>query len=202
MVKNIIKFKPKERLLKDLIENKEPRPILSVSGSAVLDYKNTYNLVNDLQASGAIVREAVGNTRLIGINLLPNQEILSVENKRAEEFLEKNPKLKLIRQDIIDIDYPFMIVLVFGSYVKGTKTKSSDIDLCIISDNREKTKQLLDKLSLLSMKLEIQDFTTSEFISMIEKRQRNLGHEIVKSNIILYGAESYYNLISKWMKKE
>jgi len=37
---------------------------------------------------------------------------------------------------------------------------------------------------------------------MIEKKQQNLGHEIVKNNIILYGVENYYNLISKWMKKE
>jgi len=52
------------------------------------------------------------------------------------------------------------------------------------------------------LKLEIQEFTTKEFISMIEKRQRNLGHEIVKRNIILFGTENYYNLISKWMKTE
>ena len=58
-------------------------------------------------------------------------------------------------------------------------------------------------LNLLSLKLEIQEFTTKEFISMIEKKkkQNNLGNEIIKSNIILYGIENYYNLISKWMKK-
>ena len=61
---------------------------------------------------------------------------------------------------------------------------------------------LRDRLNLLSLKLEIHEFTTKEFISMIEKTQNNLGHEIVKSNIILYGIENYYNLISKWMKKE
>ena len=50
--------------------------------------------------------------------------------------------------------------------------------------------------------MEIHEFTSKEFISMIEKTQSNVGHEIVKNNIILYGIENYYSLISKWMKKE
>ena len=67
---------------------------------------------------------------------------------------------------------------------------------------KEKVKELMNKLDLLSLKLEIHDFTTNEFISMMEKTQNNLGHEIVKNNILFYGTENYYNLISKWMKKE
>jgi len=195
-------LKPKEKLIKYLIENKEPQSILSLSGSTVIDYKNTYNLVNELQASGAIVRNIFGKTKSIMLNLSPNQEIFSVEEKRTEEFLSKSPKLNVIKIYIEEINYPFMIVLIFGSFAKGKNTSSSDIDLCIISDNKNKIKELREMLNLLSLKLEIQEFTTKEFISMIEKRQRNLGHEIVKNNIILYGIENYYNLISKWMKKE
>jgi len=197
-----IKLKPKERIIKSLIENKEPQSILSLSGSAVVDYKNTYNLVNELQTSGAIVREFTGNTNLIKLNFVPNSEIYNVENKRTQEFLEKNPKLNVIKNYIEEINYPFMIVLIFGSFAKEKNTLSSDIDLCIISDNEEKIKKLVEMLNLLFLKLEIQEFTTKEFISMIEKRQRNLGHEIIKNNIILYGIENYYNLILKWMKKE
>ena len=37
---------------------------------------------------------------------------------------------------------------------------------------------------------------------MIEKKKNNLGNEIIKNNIVLYGKENYYNLISEWMKKE
>jgi len=95
-----------------------------------------------------------------------------------------------------------MIVLVFGSFAKEKNTANSDIDICIISDNKEKTKQLIEMLSLLSLKIEVHEFSTKEFISMIERKQNNLGNEIIKNNVILYGTENYYNLISKWMKKE
>src|SRR3989344_6508631 len=196
-----IKLKPKEKIIKSLIENKNPQSIRTLSGATIIDYKNTYNIVNDLQPT-IINKEKIGNTNLIKINLVPNQEIYNVEQKRTEEFLSKNPKLKVLKKYVEELNYPFLIVLVFGSYVKNTKTESSDIDICIISDIDGKTKELMDNLNLLSLKLEIHEFTTKEFISMIEKTQKNLGHEIVKSNIILYGIENYYNLISKWMKKE
>ena len=198
--KEKIKLSPKERIIKNLIENKNPQSILALSGSAVMDYKNTYNIVDEL--IGIISKEKIGNTNLIKLNLVPNQEIYNVENKRTEDFLAKNSKLRIVKNYIDNLNYPFLIVLVFGSYVKNTKTESSDIDICIISDNKEKTKELLERLNLLSLWLEIQEFTIREFISMIEKTQNNVGHEIVKSNIILYGIENYYNLISKWMKKE
>jgi len=37
---------------------------------------------------------------------------------------------------------------------------------------------------------------------MLNKKELNLAKEIIKNNIILYGIENYYNLISKWTKKE
>lgn len=200
-----IKLSQKDKLLIHLIENKNPQSIMALSGSIAVDYKNTYNIINNIinvSKPEIISKEKIGNTNLIKINLVPNQEIYSVENKRTEQFLSKHPALNVVKKYAEELNYPFLVVLVFGSYVKDTKTESSDIDICIISDNKDKTKELHEKLRLLSLKLEIHDFTSKEFISMIEKTQNNLGHEIIKSNIILYGIENYYNLISKWMKKE
>jgi len=199
--KSSIKLKPREKIIKSLIENKNYQSIMDLSGATIINYKNTHNIVNQLYPE-IITKEKIGNTNLVRINLIPNQEIYNVEDKRTREFLTKNPRIKLIQKDIEEVGYPFMIVLIFGSYVKNTQTKGSDIDLCIISDNKEIMKRLNQSLNLLSLKLEIQEFTTKEFISMIEKTQNNLGQEIIKNNIILYGIENYYNLITKWTKKE
>ncbi len=196
-----IKLSSKEKIIRNLIEHKEPTSIMQISERISIDYKNTYDIVNELEPV-IISMEKIGNTNLIRLNPVPNQDIYSVEQKRTQEFLKKNPKLKIVKNYIEEINYPFLIVLIFGSYAKEKQTSASDIDICIISDNEEKTKALWNRLNLLSLKLEIQEFTTKEFISMIEKKQNNLGNEIIKSNIILYGIENYYNLISKWMKKE
>lgn len=196
-----IKLSTKEKLLKYLLENKTPQSIRNLSGATLIDYKNTYNIIDRLQPD-IVSKENIGNTSLIKINLSQNPEILSVENKRTYQFLRDNKQLGLVKKDIESVNYPFLIALIFGSYVKKTQAKNSDIDLCIICDNKEKTKEIISKLGLLPLKLEIHNFTTSEFESMLKVKEDNVGKEIVKNNIILYGIENYYNLISKWMKKE
>ncbi len=195
------KLSAKDKVLKYLIEDKSPKSIKTISGSNLIDYKNTYNIVEMLQPN-IVSKEKFGNTNMVRIKLAPSQEIFSVENKRTYQFLKENKKLELARKDIESVNYPFFIVLVFGSYVKKTKTEKSDIDICIICDNPEKLKKLMSKLALLPIKLEIHTFTTDEFESMIKTKEENVGKEIVENNIILFGIESYYNLISKWMKKE
>ena len=199
--KNGLNLSLKEKILKYLIENKEkPATIRQISKDLNVDYKNIFQAINNL--SKVIYKEKFGNANKIEIKLKSSSEILSVENKRANQFLKKNRRLELIRRDIKDIDYPFLIVLVFGSYVKKTKTEKSDIDICIICDSREETKKLISKLELLPINIEIHNFTAGEFESMVKTKEENVGKEIIKNNIILYGIENYYNLISKWMKKE
>jgi len=197
----IIKISPKEKLVKYLIENKGPHSIRAVSGAIAIDYKSTYNVVHKL-APEVISQDKLGNTNLIRIKLSPNREIYSVEKRRAEELLNNQPKLRIIKKYTEEMNYPFLILLVFGSYARKNSSEKSDVDLCLISDSSSKSEQLIKKLNLLSLKMDIHKFTTNEFISMIEKTTPNLGHEIVKNNVILYGIENYYNLVSKWMKKD
>ena len=149
-----------------------------------------------------IIKEKKGSINLIELKLQPNTELFQVEQNRTSLFLESNKILKLVLDDIISLNYPFFIVLVFGSYAKDTMSKKSDIDLCIISDDEVKTKELISKFKLIPITLDIQTFSTKEFESMIKTKEANVGKEIIKNNIILYGIENYYNLISKWMKKE
>lgn len=202
MVKDTLRFSLKDKILKFLIENKEsPYSIRELSKELKADYKNTSQALDKLPVE-IYSKNKQGNSYLIKFKPTNNIHTLLVEDKRTAEFLTKNPKLKLIKQYVEELDYPFLTVLVFGSFVKQENTKQSDIDICIIHDNRRKAESLIEKFELLSLNLEIQNFTTKEFISMIEKVQNNLGHEIVKNNIILYGKEAYYNLISKWMTKE
>ncbi|MBR9701317.1 hypothetical protein GOV13_00155 [Candidatus Pacearchaeota archaeon] len=192
----MVKYTLKEKILKFLIENKEkPHSIREISLKLKADYKNTSQALNNLNLK-TYSKKKQGNSYLIEFNPENNIETLSIEEKRTKEFLSKNPKMKLIVKDINEINYPFMIVLIFGSFANEKNTQTSDMDLCIISDNKTKTNKLIEMLNLFNLKIEIQEFTTGEFVSMIEKKQNNLGHEITKNNVILYGIENYYNLIS------
>lgn len=198
---NHANYSLKGKVIKLLIEKKTPLSIRKISKLLGTDYKNTFNTIKGISPD-ILLEDKKGNINLIEIKLSPNIEIFDVENKRTNHFLEENKKIKIIKDDIISMSYPFFIVLLFGSYVKGGKTQKSDIDLCIISDNKQRSEKLIEKLRLISLPLEVHDFTSDEFESMLDKKGDNLGKEIVKNNIILFGVENYYNLISKWMKKE
>lgn len=191
-----------EKILTYLIENIDKRvSILKISKDLGIDYKNVFQAVERLVPI-LIVKEKLGNTSIVRFNFNFNSKVYSAENSRRKRFLEKNKQMNLIMKDAESLGYPFYIVLVFGSAIKGKHTKSSDIDLCVISDVRKKTKNLISKLRLLPLPLEIHDFTSDEFESMLNKKEGSVADEIAKSNIILYGIENYYALVSKWMKKE
>lgn len=199
--RKIINFSLKEKILKLLIEAKNPFTIKQIAENLKADYKNTFLAINKLYPD-IIYKNKIGNSNVIEIKLAPNKDIFLLEEKRTSQFLQENKNLILIKKDVESLNYPFFIVLVFGSYAKKTNTIHSDIDICIISDNVSKTKELISKFHLLPLKLEIHDFNFMEFESMMEKKQKNIAYEIIKNNIILYGIDNYYNLISKWMKKD
>ena len=196
----MVKYTLKQKVLKYLIENKEPTSIKSISDAIKTDYKNTFTTIKTLEP--LISKQKLSNLNLITLAPAPEIEILQTEQKRTEEFLLKNKKIKFIQEDIEELNYPFIIGIIFGSYAKNTNTKNSDIDLCVICDNEENKNKIYEKISIQSLKIELHEFTIEEFISMLKTIQLNVGHEIVKNNIILFGAENYYSLISKWMKEE
>ena len=192
----MVNYTLKQKIIKFLIENKDSKhSIREISQKLKADYKNTSQALSKINPrTHSKIKQ--GNSYIIDFSPDNNIEILSVEKKRTEDFFSKNLKLKVLKKYIQELNYPFLVVLAFGSYIKRTNTKNSDIDICIILDNKAKSIELNEKLNLLSLNLEIQEFTSKEFVSMIEKKQNNLGNEIVKNNIILYGTENYYNLIS------
>ncbi len=198
---NVVYYTLKEKVIKYLIENKEKvHSIRGISNFLGVDYKNTFNAVNSLR--GLILKEKKGNINLLKLNFMISELIYIVEEKRKKEFLLKHKEFRLILEDINSLSYPFLIALVFGSYAKGKENSKSDVDICLISDNNEKTKKLITRLKLLPMNLEIHNFSAEEFESMLKTKENNLSDEIIKNNVVLYGVESYYNLVSKWMKKE
>lgn len=188
-----------KKILKFLIENNNQEfTINSISKKLDIDYKNAYQAIMKLK--NILNIKKVANLQMTSFNFCFNHKVLEIENLRRKNIL-KNKDVNLIYEDIISINYPFLIVLLFGSRVNKTQ-KDSDIDLCIICDNQRITKKLIDKLALLSLDIHTQSFSIKEFSSMLKLKENNLAKEIIRNNIILFGIEDYYKLIAKWMQKE
>ncbi len=115
-------------------------------------------------------------------NLVSKSFILNAENYKLAKIISKHQELGPIFQDIIKKSRCGLILL-FGSYAKGTPTKESDIDI-YIETTSSKIKEEIQKIyDLISIK--IGTFNSEDL----------LIKEIIKNHAIIKGGEVYYEKI-------
>ena len=183
----------KQKILKYLIENKEKTfSINEISKALKIDYKLVHTNVNKLLKEESIKVEEFGNTRRCSFVNAFNEDVYIAENQRKKEVL-KNKDLLLIYNTLKEISKQF-IVLMFGSQVKGTATKHSDIDLLVVSDN-EAEKEVDNKLRLFHYNIHLTPISYEGFIRMSKSKEFTVVSEAIKKNIILVGIEDYYRLL-------
>src|SRR3989344_1516530 len=153
---------------------KELKTSLTRIQSTLTELRNT-NIV-DYKIAGKNHRYFIKN------NLISKSFILNAENYKLAKLVGKYESLGPIFQDIIEKSKCNLIIL-FGSYAKGTPQESSDIDIYIESTNLKIKEAVQQIYGLLSVK--IGKFNTDNL----------LIKEIIKNHIIIKGAEEYYERI-------
>lgn len=176
-----------------LLENEGKNiSIAQLSNYIGMDYKNVYNIVKKLEKEGIITLEKFGNAFNCILNKKSHPIIFEAEYERRKNLL-KNKDLHILYNKLNSLNFSF-IALIFGSYAKGTSSRSSDIDLMVIGEkNREKEIERI--ISLLPLDMHFVSFTYEEFLSMAQIREFSVVSEAIKRNIILIGIEDYYRLI-------
>jgi len=184
----------KQKILKYLIDNKEKTfSINEISKALKIDYKLIHTNINKLLKEESIKVEEFGNTRRCSFVNAFNEDIYIAENDRQRNLL-RNKDFLLIYYKLREINKQF-ILLMFGSQVKGTATKHSDIDLLMISDE-EVAKEVDRKLNLLPYKIHLTPISYEGFVRMTKSKEFTVVSEAIKKNIILIGIEDYYRLLS------
>ena len=112
-------------------------------------------------------------------NLISKSLILNSENYKLIKLLRKHGILEPLFKEIID-KYPDEMIILFGSYAKGTEKKDSDIDIYIDTKN----KAIKEKIQLIndSISVKIGKFNKDDL----------LIKEIIKNHIIIQGGEKFY----------
>lgn len=183
------------KILRFLIENrKKDFSINEIAKRINSDYKLIYINVEKLEKAGLISVKKLGNRNQCEITDNFNFQVLKVEEEKKRDLL-KNQNFKIINERLKQIKNPFFIFLVFGSYAKKTQKKGSDIDLCFITDDKKINGKIHQIVNLLPLDIHLLDFTVEEFQKMLKTKEDNVGQEIIKNNIILYGKENFYGLI-------
>ena len=188
-------MKTKIKIIKSFLEDRKPKTIREIAKSIHADYKITYTAAQRLIEQNILTIQTVGKSSWCGLNApYYGLEIDHAEKERTENFLANSSLRQLYTEIMAKVDTSFFILILFGSYAKGQATKSSDIDLLFIVNDKEFEGKIHNILSLLPLKIHALVFTEEEFIRMKNAQKTNVVHEIIEKNIILYGIEAYYQL--------
>ncbi len=184
----------KIEILKLLMENKEE--IYSIRKIALLrkiNYKSAYNALKTLEKEEIIELKRVGNTLLCTFNNKFNDLVFKAEYSRREILFRKR-EFPIIYDHLTKLEFPF-IILLFGSQIKGTATKHSDIDLLLISDEKH-FKKVQETISIFPQDIHLTPVTYESFYRMARSKEFSVVSEVLKKNIILIGIEEYYRLLN------
>jgi len=186
-------------IIRYLIENKnEELNILKISKKLKMDYKNIYFIIKRLEKESLVKLESFGQSSRVKLILQIHPLIFEAEYNRRKELL-KDKNLAVMLNDFKNkLKSKYYVLLIFGSYAKKTQTKNSDIDLMfIVPDGKEELfeKDVYKVVRSLPLSIHHLVFSEKEFLNMINSRESNVGQEALKNNIILYGIETYYEMI-------
>ena len=111
---------------------------------------------------------------------------------------------KNLRQKNKKSDFTKFFIEHLLLFFNNTQKKGSDIDVVIICDDSFEPKRIYAELKqdceLNIPPIHLYVFKKVEFINMLLNKEANYGKEISNKNLILFGAEEYYNLISGAIK--
>ena len=186
-------------IIKFLVEHKnEELNIRNISEALKMDYKNVYSIIKRLEKILLVKIETFGQSSRVKLNAIAHPLVFEAEFERRKEILKDKNLAVMLSNFKRAIKSKLYVLLLFGSYAKKTHTKSSDIDLMFIcADGLEDAfeKDVNRVVSSMPLPLHPLVFSESQFIGMINAKESNVGQEALKNNVILYGMETYYEMI-------
>lgn len=179
------------------------KEIKRLSGKKSESY--VYTSLKNFVKSDILKEERAGNVVLYSLNLSSHKTFAYAGF--VLEYLSWNKKqipYKDLEKIASKIPTKFFVFIITGSYANNTQKKDSDIDLVVICDNTFEPKRVYAELKQdceLNIPLvHLYVFKNTEFLNMLLNKEANYGKEIANKNLILFGGECYYNLISEAIK--
>ena len=168
-------------------------------------YALTYDSVKTLLSKKMLKAKKIGNSFACQLNLSADSQLLAISSLvLSKKFLDKASFGFIIDDIKSKLNDMIYIMILFGSYAKGTATKKSDIDLLFVVQNEADIEKIKKKvrsvLSSTNIKIEFDVITIEWLIKMFEERH-TVGREVLEASITLYGAEQYYSLVNSYDKK-
>lgn len=138
--------------------------------------------LRDLTENNVIDSRTEGKNKVIFLKrtIEARNAAMIAEISKQSAAVARYPVLRGIFKTALELpDHP--LVILYGSYAKGTATKTSDIDIFIETSDSSLKKQFEQKHSLINAKIGV--FDTRDL----------LIREIMKDHVIIRGVEVYFD---------
>ncbi len=179
--------------------------IRKISTLIKTSYALVHQSVNSLAHKKIIKTKEIGNLRGCQLNLSANPQLLAVFALNYSQKFLKRVKFGFLVDEINEkLNDRIYILILFGSYAKGTATKKSDIDLLLVVQNETDVEPTERKVKLVlsttNFKVDFKVITVSWMLKMFEEKN-SVGREVLESSVVLHGAEQYYSLVRAYDQK-
>jgi predicted nucleotidyltransferase/biotin operon repressor len=178
-----------------------------------ISYSYVHRQVEELKDKGILIVNQHTNRKYCKPNY-NNPEVrvgfVKISDQIAKDFLKKRDKVFFIAEKLLSIlpqktDFNLLSVVLFGSMAKGTDFKKSDMDLFILVPSKTKYDEIVDMECAALSKgfgIEINPIISepSNLLTMLKDKEENVGKEIIKNKIILFGAEKFWELVLEVIK--
>lgn len=165
------------------------------------------NYVNTLVNSDVLKEERKGGTKKTHIRFLyPNLNQLGikvfslVETEERIKFLKKYPEFEPIFKQMAELfqmkDVDF--ALIFGSFARLAARKDSDLDMLVVSEEKNFENELSDILVTLNKEYSVKVETVDKFKENLNKK--SLYKNILKNHVLIYGENNYLEIVKDQLK--
>jgi len=185
--------------------------ILDISKKLRIGYRPAYNHILELAHEKVIITNTVGRAKQSFLNLDSAKcryFLQEVDLTRKDVLYKTNPKLKAVLEGLISkVTNTFSAqvhsMVLFGSYAKGTATKTSDVDLLfMVGDIKDKPMREGIERECASYRyshnLKVNPLITDieEFKKMLKDKDMSIGKEVREYGIPFYGSEQFWRIIA------
>ncbi len=153
--------------------------------------KTAFILLSELELQGILEAKTRGKIKQYKLreHAFVNDYLIMVEAYKKIAFLDKHDIIKEIVEKIMP--YIDGIGIIFGSYVKGTQKKDSDLDVFIAGKYNRKE---IDKISdLYNINVSVKNYP----LNIFEKHLREdiLIREILDNHVTFKGIEQFIEIV-------
>ena len=179
----------------------------SISEIMEISKKNTktwvFTALKELVKAKILSSKRKGNLDIYSLNLHNPLTIQFLNYLETQENINF-PKMDIISEIIEKVPIKNYSLIVFGSYANNKQTKTSDIDICLLIDDKETEKRIKPYLNEIKLnyptKIDEHYITFEDFVKMLLREEENLGKQIFRKHKTFYNADIYYQLIKEAYK--